>query len=637
MFWWLMKKLIFIALTVTSCTSLFGQAPGNVSANLIWWLKANSGVSESDGTTAEDGDGVDNWDDISAGDNDAETGEGSAATRPLYRTGIINGNPALEFDGTKFLDAQAVSGIGTTQSFYFFLVFKQTSFFPGGVSDGAGTFIMDRRDATNNLTSFKVVNTDKYFYQRRQDDGNNLGGPVSVTAVNTSSFVIADYFRNWVSAASATEGIYLNGNLDISQAGPTGNMAGPLLKIGNHADHIDNTDGLHGYFAEIVGYNANLTAAERQRVESYLAIKYGITLDPAMNYVRSDGTVIYPSTGTHSAYVSDIAGIGRDDNSALNQTSSRSQNASYMVTISGASSLGNNDFLVWGHNNGSLTAPNSSDVGGTILRRLSRVWRVEEANDVGTFTLSIDLSAVPGPKAAANLRLLVDTNGTFATGATAYSVNSSAGSVYTFTGVSITDDDFFTIGSTNTTTTPLPVELTDFDVTYESPAVVATWKTASELNNDYFTLERAGEDLSFDEIAHQPGAGTTKEPRSYSAIDPNPYDGKSYYRLKQTDYDGTFSYSDTKYIFIEGKGNKLSVFPNPNEGRLLNFKLSNSLFHLQQVEIMDQQGKTLERLSVKETNLREYPIELKQRLPAGVYVMRVNYNGKEEHLKLVVR
>lgn len=52
---------------------------------------------------------------------------------------------------------------------------------------------------------------------------------------------------------------------------------------------------------------------------------------------------------------------------------------------------------------------------------------------------------------------------------------------------------------------------------------------------------------------------------------------------------------------------------------------------------MDQQGKTLERLSVKETNLREYPIELKQRLPAGVYVMRVNYNGKEEHLKLVVR
>lgn len=188
-----MKKLIFIALTVTSCTSLFGQAPGNVSANLIWWLKANSGVSESDGTTAEDGDGVDNWDDISAGDNDAETGEGSAATRPLYRTGIINGNPALEFDGTKFLDAQAVSGIGTTQSFYFFLVFKQTSFFPGGVSDGAGTFIMDRQDATNNLTSFKVVNTDKYFYQRRQDDGNNLGGPVSVTAVNTSSFVIADY------------------------------------------------------------------------------------------------------------------------------------------------------------------------------------------------------------------------------------------------------------------------------------------------------------------------------------------------------------------------------------------------------------------------------------------------------------
>ncbi len=82
--------------------------------------------------------------------------------------------------------------------------------------------------------------------------------------------------------------------------------------------------------------------------------------------------------------------------------------------------------------------------------------------------------------------------------------------------------------------------------------VIATWETASEINNDYFTLERAGEDLNFDEVARQNGTGTTKEPQAYSAIDPYPYAGMSYYRLKQTDFDGTSTYSKTKSMFIEG-------------------------------------------------------------------------------------
>ena len=183
------------------------------------------------------------------------------------------------------------------------------------------------------------------------------------------------------------------------------------MRIGNHATNT-NTGGLNGDFAEMIIYNTVLSSTDRRRVESYLAIKYGITLDPSLNYLRSDGNTIYPSTGTHSGYVTDIAGIGRDDNSGLNQTSSRSQNTDYMLTVSGASSLGNNDFLIWGHNNGSLTVPNSVDVHRTtVQRRLSRVWRVAETGNVGTFTMTFDLSAVPGPKVQADLRLLVDRDG----------------------------------------------------------------------------------------------------------------------------------------------------------------------------------------------------------------------------------
>ncbi len=637
-----MRTLLFVAIFVSEASLLFGQSPGNVSGNLRWWLKANAGVYENDAGTdaAEAGDEVRLWDDQSTINNNA-VNAGVATRMPIYRTGIINGYPALEFNGNDFLDASALSGIGATESFYIFLVFKQNSYQTNGATtDGAGTFIIDRRDVTENLTSFKVVNTDKYFYQRRQDDGSNLGGPVSTTAVNTTSFVAADYFRNRVDGSNSFEGIYLNGKLEPSpvQSGPTGNITGPLLKIGNHATNV--TGGLDGYFTEIAVYNANLTAAERQRIESYLALKYGITLDQttATNYVRSGGNTIY-SAATFAGYLSDVAGIGRDDNSGFSQTASQSQNANSVVTISNPSNLNNNnEFLVWGSNNGSLTVPSTSDLPGGIVRKLSRIWRAAEPNgNIGTVTVTVDLSAVPGTKNSAHLRLLVDANGVFAAGSTAYTPAVSAGPTYTFTGVTINDGYYFTIGTTNASTTPLPIDLVDFNVTYENPVVVASWNTASELNNDFFMLERAGTDLQFEILDTLSGAGNSKIPRAYSTIDPYPYEGRSYYRLSQTDFDGTVTYFSPKSISIEETQKRLSAFPNPNDGRIIHFRWGNAKFNLNYVEVIDYNGKTLETAYHESGNLREYSIELKHRLSSGFYILKVHYNGKDEFVKLLVK
>src|SRR5690606_29226118 len=131
-------------------------------------------------------------------------------------------------------------------------------------------------------------------------------------------------------------------------------------------------------------------------------------------YLRSGGSSIYPSTSTHSGYVHDIAGIAEDNNSALYQPTSRSQNVGNMITISNPSDLNENEFLVWGHNNGDLSSPTDADVGGNIELRLSRVWRVRETGgDVGTVSITVDMSFVDGPETAADLRLLVDTDGNF--------------------------------------------------------------------------------------------------------------------------------------------------------------------------------------------------------------------------------
>ena len=180
---------------------------------------------------------------------------------------------------------RANPGIGNTESFNIFLVFKQTTWTNGGTTDGAGSFIIDRPPPeSDNLISFKMVNTDKYFYQRRDNAGNNLGGPTSATSANTTSFVITNYYRDY---GNLGEGIYLNGHEDATGTTPSSNMAAPIIRIGRHA--VNTNNGITGDIAEVIVYDANVSTAERSRIQSYLAIKYGITLDQtiATDYVRS--------------------------------------------------------------------------------------------------------------------------------------------------------------------------------------------------------------------------------------------------------------------------------------------------------------------------------------------------------------
>jgi hypothetical protein len=263
-------------------------------------------------------------------------------------------------------------------------------------------------------------------------------------------------------------------------------------------------------------------------------------------------------------------------------------------------------------------------------------WRVAETGNVGTVAVAFDLSAVPGAKVGADLRLMIDANGAFNAGAS-YFTGTLTGSVFTVTGVNFTSGDYFTIGTVNSTTTPLPIELVDFNVTYESPVVVASWNTASELNNDYFTLERAGTDLQFEILDTLSGAGTSKIPRAYSTIDPYPYEGRSYYRLSQTDFDGTVTYFRPKSIAIEQTQKKLSAFPNPNDGKIIKLRWGSTAFNLNHIDVLDHHGKVLQTSHVQNENIREYSIELKHRLLPGLYILKVHYNGKDEFVKLVVQ
>lgn len=612
------------------------QAPGNVSAGLRWWLKANAGVYSDAGTTpVANGGTVREWDDQSNVDNDAS--QASSGNRPTYRTNRINGYPTLEFTGNHFLTAGSAMGVAGNESFYMFVVLKQNSYLLGATDDGFGSFILDRGPAeSNNLMSLKMVTGNRYAYQKRSDNGGNLEGLVSTAPAPTGVFELVNYYRVYGSAF----GLYLNGRLDATlTTNPNDNIGSPPMQIGRHA--VNANQGMNGEVGEIILYDASLTTANRQRIESYLALKYGITLDTnsPQNYVRSDGTVLYPTTtASYTPYRYDVAGIIRDDNSALNQSSSRSQNANYVVTVSNPSAMANTEALVWGSNNSDLTTPTEADVDGTVIqRRLSRVWRFQETGNVGTVTISFDLSAVPGPKVQSDLRLLVDTDDDGFADNNAIYPGTLVGDVITFTGINFDDADNVTIGTTNKGSTPLPVELVDFKVRYEEPHIRATWKTASELNNDYFTLERSLDGFNFSEVGRIAGKGTSHIMQSYSLTDEIPAEGRSYYRLKQTDFDGTYEYSDLRVVIVGEVMNELSVWPNPSNRLDLTISRGARALKINSVNLIGMSGSATEnRIETVLLNQSTYQMHLPEDLPSGIYILQIRYDDGVEFHKISI-
>jgi hypothetical protein len=126
----------------------------------------------------------------------------------------------------------------------------------------------------------------------------------------------------------------------------------------------------------------------------------------------------------------------------------------------------------------------------------------------------------------------------------------------------------FYVGS-KSTNSPLPVELLSFNASLNTAKVVdLSWITASETNNDFFTVEKTMEGSVYEEVIKVKGAGNSTEKRVYVAKDYTPYKNKSYYRLKQTDFNGDYSYS--QLVAIENKETgTLKVFPNPlDQGNL---------------------------------------------------------------------
>ncbi|HET6245880.1 MAG: T9SS type A sorting domain-containing protein [Bacteroidetes bacterium] len=177
----------------------------------------------------------------------------------------------------------------------------------------------------------------------------------------------------------------------------------------------------------------------------------------------------------------------------------------------------------------------------------------------------------------------------------------------------------------------LPIELISFDANALENEIVLEWVTATEVNNDYFTIERSSNGVDFIEIDKVAGAGNSSVIKSYKYIDRPNSKGIFYYRLTQTDYDNTSIMTDI--VAVEAKkvfGNN-KIYPNPASGSI-NFIVESMMDDpIGEVVVLDISGKVMisEKIIIKKgVNATSLNVTS---LPPGIYFTSVKHN--EEVIK----
>lgn len=187
---------------------------------------------------------------------------------------------------------------------------------------------------------------------------------------------------------------------------------------------------------------------------------------------------------------------------------------------------------------------------------------------------------------------------------------------------------------------PFPVAYLSFDAFPDETFVIIQWVTESEINNDFFTIERSKDGLSFEELIKVQSQGSGEAIRTYEAVDKLPYGGVSYYRLRQTDFDGNFSFTEVVQVLIENQaGWDFVLSPNPNYGNILQIDLTGIEAGSEMaVQIADLQGRIVYEAGHHQLALASNRLEinLKGKLAAGSYVVKVARSAGSVSSKILI-
>lgn len=453
---------LFISVILASAGA-YAQTPGGVSSGLTSWFKANSPMTGNVDTAGSAR--VANW---KSELGNLQVSQGTASRQPVLEvtnttTGNFNFNPFLQFSKNNNT------------------VLYNTSVTPDLTGSNGSVFVVmntfnAETDGNPSGFTYKATN---YAFQFKPGFRIQTGDG---TAGGTGDYYNWSPWPSGVPNYSTTAGIILTGK-GVDQSTTTSKFNarrnGDSIAV-SHRYNLPN-DGFSytpiipaGLFmgsdasgtgaqnmscalAEVVTYNTYLSEADQNKVESYLAIKYGITLTTGMttvnrNYTAADGTTIWQAAG-NAGYSYNITGIGRDDNSGLFQKQSRSIHTNSLVYLyngatggnfpasnaANASAIDDNSFLLFGDNG---LSKNINSCAGARAR-MERVWKVQKTGTgIATLTLAVDKDSV----ATAVKGIIVGTDPAFAAGTfTFYPLSLAGGKLYA--AVSLTNNYWFTFSA----------------------------------------------------------------------------------------------------------------------------------------------------------------------------------------------
>ncbi|NRD19609.1 T9SS type A sorting domain-containing protein [Winogradskyella eckloniae] len=462
-------------------------APGGVLGASLWY-KANNGVTLSGGNVEAVADQTGNANNLL---------QPSAANRPS-NADLMNFNPTFTFDGSS--DRLPIENKNYTSADNLNQVYVWTVY---------ATTFSDASQASNSYdtTNWAFLDFDRSEWFNTSVSGDGRLGfyyhPSGSTIVDNKAPTITNNgiphiggFTFDLNDVNETT-IRLNGAVDLvadrtNLALNSNNTRYGFVGDGSEATSFNGTSNnsyYSGDISEVIYFeNQVLSTAKIETIESYLAIKYGITLNQTTptNYYASDwdgtsGTVIW-NAADNSAYNNDIAGIGLDERSDLNQRISKSQNTDALVTFAldndfvsanNASSrttdhATNLSFMSWGNNNEPMTwsATGATDCSN---KRLNRIWRIDETGSVGTVYISVpdDSSTEPSklPTEDTSLYLITkQSDSDFTTGATMTELTLNGTRWELPAGIDFADGTYFTFETLRATKT----------------AVGSDWSTAAD-------------------------------------------------------------------------------------------------------------------------------------------------------------
>jgi hypothetical protein len=526
----------------------------------------------------------------------------------------MNGFPAIQFDDVSGatnndeLNGVDAANLDSTAGITIFTVSQ-----PQHLTGSARAIISKRIVVDNNESYMMFYYTGNNFYT---DVDASLNRFHSTALFSPNTNYLIDLVYDGTLIATHRSKLYIGGGFHMDAGETSASIPDYASPFSIGSTNANDGRPFGGYIAEVIVFRKALNDAERIIVDNYLSAKYNLAMAASDHYLGD--------TPANGDYDYEMAGVG---NEASGINAAAASSVSGGLALAQVAGFEASDYLMYGHQAG-VNWLNVTDVSGMTG---SNNAGASETVDL-TFDMSDGGMAIV-PASVSNYKLLyrAGLSGAWSEIATATSI---AGDRILFSNVLASSTGYYTIGTWENTISPLPIELLRFHATAFDKKVKLEWTTATETGNHFFSVERTDAMNTATTILTIPGSGTTTTQHIYEAFDEHPLQGTSYYRLRQTDFNGQSTVAGWEAVEFSNC-NELSVYPNPCTAHCLRFNFCESRANAV-IKLYDQSGRVLHDgyFTAIEAG-KELTWNIPEEILAGVYFLHIQ-SGEMTWTKTVI-